>query len=72
MRTIDKEKYIEYIWADPFYEPIIGDEYVMIIGKANEKLYQICCGGYGIFKVEADDKGNKIYKNVITGKLLEL
>lgn len=69
---VDKEKYIEYIWADPFYEPKIGDEYVMIIGKANENLYQICCGGYGIFKVEDDDKGNRIYKNVITGKLLEL
>ena len=37
---VDKEKYIEYIWAAPFYEPIIGDEYVMVIGKANKNLYR--------------------------------
>jgi len=64
---VDKEKYIEYIWADPFYEPKIGDEYVMIISKANENLYQICCGGYGIFKI--DKSGNQErYINVITNK----
>ncbi len=64
---VDKEKYIEYIWAAPFYEPIIGDEYVMVIGKANKNLYQIYCGGYGIFKVDKSSD-QKRYISVITNK----
>ena len=64
---IDKEKYIEYIWSVPFYEPNVGDEYVIIIGKANENLYQICCDGYGIFKVEKLNNQEK-YINVVTNK----
>lgn len=64
---VDKEKYIEYIWSDPYYEPKVGDEYVIIIGKANANLYQICCGGYGIFKVEKSNDQEK-YINVVTNK----
>ena len=42
----EREKYIEYIWTTPYFEPAIGDEYVMIIHKTNSDLYQIMCGGY--------------------------
>lgn len=64
---VDPERYIEYIWSDPYYEPSVGEEYVIIIGKANENLYQICCGGYGIFKVEKLDNQER-YINVVTNK----
>lgn len=37
----EREKYIEYIWTTPYFEPAIGDEYVMIIHKTNSDLYQI-------------------------------
>lgn len=64
---VDSEQYIEYKWSTPYYEPIIGEEYVIIIGKANENLYQISCGGYGIFKVEKIENQER-YINVITNK----
>lgn len=64
---VDKEKYIEYIWSESYYEPIVGDEYVIIIGKANANLYQVCCGGYGIFKVEKLNNQER-YTNVVTNK----
>ena len=41
----------------------IGD----VSQKANENLYQICCDGYGIFKVEKLNNQEK-YINVITNK----
>jgi hypothetical protein len=63
----DQEKYIEYIWTNPYYKPTIGNEYVIIINKANANLYQIMCGGYGIFKVDKSD-GQEKYINVITNK----
>lgn len=65
---VDPEQYIEYKWSVPYYEPNIGDEYVLIINKTNPSLYQISAGGYGIFKVE----GQGVYRNVISGKLLEM
>lgn len=64
---VDPEQYIEYKWSTPYYEPNVGEEYVIIIGKANENLYQICCGGYGIFKVEKLDNQER-YINVVTNK----
>lgn len=63
----EQEKYIQYIWSNPYYEPVIGDEYVVIIGKTNESLYQVSCGGYGIFSVNKSNNQEK-YINVITGK----
>ena len=69
---VNPEQYIEYKWSVPYYEPNIGDEYVMIINKTNPSLYQISVGGYGIFKVEKSSDGSEIYKNVISGKLLEM
>ena len=69
---VDPEQYIEYKWSVPYYEPSIGDEYVMIINKTTPSLYQIFDGGYGIFKVEKSSDGREIYKNVISGKLLEM
>lgn len=66
---VDPEQYIEYKWADSYYELNIGDEYVMIINKTNPNLYQIFCGGYGIFKVEKSNDGTETYRNVISGKL---
>ena len=63
----EREKYIEYIWTTPYFEPAIGDEYVMIIHKTNSDLYQIMCGGYGIFSVNKSNNQEK-YINVITGK----
>lgn len=64
---VDKEKYIKYIWTDPYYEPTIGDEYVIIIHKTNPNLYQVMCGGYGIFRVDKSE-GQEKYINVITNK----
>lgn len=69
---IDPEQYIEYKWATPYYEPNVNDEYVMIINKTNPNLNQIMCGGYGIFKVEKQDNGKEIYRNVISEKILEM
>ena len=69
---VDPEQYIEYKWATPYYEPNVNDEYVMIINKTNPNLNQIMCGGYGIFKVEKQDNGKEIYRNVISEKILEM
>lgn len=63
----NQEKYIQYMWHEPSYEPTIGDEYVIIISKINENLYQVSCGGYGIFKVDRLN-GQERYINVITNK----
>ena len=65
---VNPEQYIEYKWSVPYYEFNIGEEYVLILNKTNSTLYQIFVGGYGIFKVE----GQGVYRNVISGKLLEL
>ena len=69
---VDPEQYIEYKWSVAYYEPNIGDEYIIIINKANENLYQVMCEGYGIFKVEKLDNGTEEYRNVISGRLLEM
>ena len=70
---VDPEQYIEYKWSTlPYYEPNIGDEYIIVVNKTNQNLYQIFCDGYGIFKVEKLDNGTEIYRNVISGKLLEM
>lgn len=68
---VDPEQYIEYISEEPYYELSIGDEYVMIINKTTPSLYQVFCGGYGIFKIENSNE-KEIYKNVITNKILEI
>ena len=54
---VDPEQYIEYKWSVAYYEPNIGDEYIIIINKTNENLYQVMCDGYGMFKVEKLDNG---------------
>ena len=69
---VNPEQYIEYKWSVPYYEFNIGEEYVLILNKTNSTLYQIFDGGYGIFKVEKSSDGSEIYKNVISGKLLEM
>lgn len=69
---LDEEQYIEYKWSVPYYEPNVGDEYVIILNKTNSSLYQISCGGYGIFKVEKASGGKEVYKNVVSDKLLEM
>lgn len=69
---VDPEQYIEYKWSVAYYEPNIGDEYIIIINKTNENLYQVMCDGYGMFKVEKLDNGTEEYRNVISGKLLEM
>ena len=70
---VDPEQYIEYKWSTlPYYEPNIGDEYIIVVNKTNQNLYQIFCDGYGIFKVEKLDNGTEIYRNVISVKLLEM
>lgn len=63
----DQKKYIEYIGTTPYYEPTIGDEYIIIINKTNENLYQVMCDGYGIFRIDKSNNQEK-YINVITGK----
>lgn len=68
---LDEEQYIEYKWSVPYYEPSVGNEYVMIINKTNPNLYQVFCGGYGIFRVEKSSDGTEIYKNVISGKICD-
>lgn len=65
---VDPEKYIEYKWSVPYYEPNIGEEYVIILNKVNPNLYQIMGGGYGIFKIEKTKEDMEIYRNVITNK----
>ena len=69
---VDPEQYIEYKWSVAYYEPTIEDEYIIIINKANKNLYQVMCDGYGIFKVEKLDNGTEEYRNVISGRLLEM
>lgn len=71
------DEYIEYKWAgpeieEPFFEPEIEKEYVIIINKTNPKLYQICCGGYGIFNVSKNSSGDEIYANVISNKVWKI
>lgn len=63
----NQKKYIEYIGTTPYYEPTIGDEYIIIINKTNENLYQVMCDGYGIFRIDKSNNQEK-YINVITGK----
>ena len=72
LHKLIREQYIEYKWSVPYYEFNIGEEYVLILNKTNSTLYQIFDGGYGIFKVEKSSDGREIYKNVISGKLLEM
>ena len=69
---VDPEQYIEYKWSVPYYEFNIGEEYVLILNKTNSSLYQIFDGGYGIFTVEKLSDGSETYKNVISGKILEM
>ena len=69
----EKEQYIEYkSTGNTYYEPTIGKEYVIIVNKTNDNLYQIVCGAYGIFSVEKNVNGKEIYKNVKTEKTLDI
>ena len=68
----EKEKYIKYEWTNPYYEFQEGNEYAIIINKTNNSLYQVVCGGYGVFVLEKEINENEIYKNVITGKMITM
>ena len=42
---VDPEQYIEYKWSTlPYYEPNIGDEYIIVVNKTNQNLYQMKIG----------------------------
>ncbi|WP_223701632.1 hypothetical protein [Sutcliffiella deserti] len=65
-------KFISYT-SEYDYKMEPGKEYAVILAKqpAEDEIYTVIARGYGIFEIETD-QGEKIYKNVITGKTLDL
>lgn len=75
-QTIMNKKYIDLENVESYIIGIaknkIKGHYNLIKNKyqvqaENENLYQICCGDYGIFKVEKSNNQEK-YINVVTNK----
>jgi hypothetical protein len=52
------------------YEMEPGKEYVVILAKPQTEgeIYTVMARGYGIFEIEENKNGGKLYRNVITGK----
>ncbi|MGG4166471.1 hypothetical protein ABEW00_03190 [Rossellomorea vietnamensis] len=52
------------------YEMEPGKEYAVILAKQQTEgeIYTVMARGYGIFKIEENKNGGKIYRNVITGR----
>jgi hypothetical protein len=52
------------------YEMEPGKEYAVILVRQQTEgeIYTVMARGYGIFEIEETEKGEKIYRNVITGK----
>lgn len=66
-------KFISYT-SEYDYKMEPGKEYAVILAKqpAEDEIYTVIERGYGIFEIEETDQGEKIYRNVITGKTLKL
>lgn len=56
------------------YEMESGKEYAVILVKqlTKEDIYTVMARGYGVFEIDKTDKGEKTYRNVITGKTSNL
>ena len=65
-------KFISYT-SEYDYKMEPGKEYAVILAKqpAEDEIYTVIARGYGIFEIEETDQGEKIYRNVITGKTLK-
>jgi hypothetical protein len=52
------------------YEMEPGKEYAVILAKQQTEgeIYTVMARGYGIFEIEENKNGGKIYRNVITGR----
>ncbi|WP_417897711.1 hypothetical protein ABN702_15645 [Bacillus haimaensis] len=66
-------KFISYT-SEYDYKMEPGKEYAVILAKqpAEDEIYTVIERGYGIFEIEETEQGEKIYRNVITGKTLKL
>lgn len=68
-----KTKFISYT-SEYDYKMEPGKEYAVIVAKqpTEDDIYTVIARGYGIFEIEETEQGEKIYRNVITGKTLKL
>jgi hypothetical protein len=64
-------KYISYT-SENDYKMKTGKEYMVILVNQTEDIYTIMGSGYGIFDIEKNESGKKIFKNVLNGKESDL
>jgi hypothetical protein len=66
-------KFISYT-SEYDYKMEPGKEYAVILVRKTreEEIYGVMARGYGIFEIEETEQGEKIYRNVITGKTFKL
>lgn len=66
-------KFISYT-SEYDYKMEPGKEYAVILAEqqTEDEIYTVIERGYGIFEIEETEQGDKIYRNVITGKTLKL
>lgn len=72
-REEQETKFISYT-SEYDYKMQPGKEYAVILAKqqTEDEIYTVMARGYGIFEIIKTDQGAKIYRNVITGKSLEM
>ncbi|MCA1319564.1 hypothetical protein LC085_06525 [Bacillus tianshenii] len=72
-REEQETKFISYT-SEYDYKMKPGKEYAVILAKqpADDEIYTVIARGYGIFEIEETEQGEKTYRNVITGKTLNL
>jgi len=58
----NEEQYINYT-SSSYYEPLIGENYIVIINKTNDTLYQFQSSGYGIFKIIDENYCTNVISN---------
>ncbi|WLD94471.1 hypothetical protein [Alkalihalobacillus sp. AL-G] len=66
-QKVKDSKFISYT-SDHRYKMKTGKEYTVILMPQTESIFTVMGSGYGIFDIEKDKSGKKIYKNVLTGK----
>jgi hypothetical protein len=64
-----ESKFMSFI-SEYDYEMKPGKEYAVILAKqqTEEEIYTVMARGYGIFEIEENKNGGKLYRNVITGR----
>jgi hypothetical protein len=64
-----KSKFMSFT-SEYDYEMEPGEEYAVILAKQQTEgeIYTVMARGYGIFEIEENKNGGKLYRNVITGR----